>query len=129
MHTRLQRLQRTGERLAGEPCLSELWKLKSQTLRVWLEVVGLPGVEPGTNGLCLPLQLSLPLSGLWSGLSLTFRFARTVSTPSLISQGLARDYHAETEASPNLSDSTKGQSELTPRQPIPSSPCPVGFRL
>lgn len=75
-----------------------------------LKMVGLPGVEPGTNGLCVPLQFSLPLSGLWSGLSLTFRLARTVSTPSLISQGLARDYHAKAEASPNLSDSTKEQS-------------------
>jgi hypothetical protein len=97
---------------------------------VWLsKMVGLPGVEPGTNGLCVPLQFSLPLSGLWSGLSLTFRLARTVSTPSLITQGLARDYHAKAEASPNLSDSTKEQSELTPRQPIPSLPCPEGFRL
>ena len=97
---------------------------------VWLsKMVGLPGVEPGTNGLCVPLQFSLPLSGLWSGLSLTFRLARTVSTPSLITQGLARDYHAKAEASPNLSDSTKEQSKLTPRQPIPSLPCPEGFRL
>lgn len=74
-------------------------------------MVGLPGVEPGTNGLCVPLQLSLPLSGSWSGLSLAFT-ARPYSLYTFleVSQGLARDYHAYAEASPNLSDSTKGQS-------------------
>ena len=81
-------------------------------LTVWLlDLVGLPGVEPGTNGLCVPLQLSLPLSGSWSGLSLAFT-ARPYSLYTVleVSQGLARDYHAHAEASPNLSDSTKGQS-------------------
>lgn len=33
-------------------------------------VVGMAGFEPATNRLCTPLQLSLPLSSLWSGLSL-----------------------------------------------------------
>lgn len=55
------------------------------------------------------LQFSLPLSGLWSGLSLAFT-ARPYSLYTFLLRGLARDYHAETEASPNLSDSTKEQS-------------------
>ena len=58
--------------------------------------MGPPGFEPGTDRLCIPLQLSLPLSGLWAGLSLRPRpkrwgACRLVSTPSLM--GLARDYH------------------------------------
>lgn len=36
------------------------------------KMVGPLGVEPSTNGLCVPLRLSPPLSGLWSGLSLVF---------------------------------------------------------
>ncbi len=32
--------------------------------------VGPEGIEPSTKRLCIPLQLSLPLSGLWAGLSL-----------------------------------------------------------
>ncbi len=32
--------------------------------------MGPAGFEPATNRLCIPLQLSPPLSGLWSGLSL-----------------------------------------------------------
>jgi len=32
--------------------------------------VGPPGFEPRTNRLCIPLQLSLPLSGSWAGPSL-----------------------------------------------------------
>jgi predicted nucleic acid-binding Zn ribbon protein len=32
--------------------------------------MGPAGFEPATNRLCIPLQLSLPLSGLWAGLSL-----------------------------------------------------------
>ena len=43
-----------------------------QSLAVHLKLVGPPGLEPGTKGLCLPLQLSLPVSSLWSGLSLVF---------------------------------------------------------
>ena len=30
----------------------------------WLKLVGPPGLEPGTKGLCLLLQLSLPVSSL-----------------------------------------------------------------
>jgi len=33
-------------------------------------LVGPHGLEPWTKGLCLPLRLSPPLSGLWSGLYL-----------------------------------------------------------
>src|SRR2546421_2234032 len=32
-------------------------------------MMGPGGFEPPTNQLCVPLQLSLPLSSLWSGLS------------------------------------------------------------
>ena len=60
----------------------------------------------------VPLQFSLPLSGLWSGLSLTFRLARTVSTPSLITQGLARDYHALSRGFPEFERFYQG-TELT----------------
>lgn len=50
---------------------------------------------------------------------LSLRPARTVSTRSL-GESFARDCHAAraAEVSPNLSSSTKGQSQLTPRQPI-----------
>ena len=59
--------------------------------------VGPVGIEPTTKRLCIPLQFSLPLSGLWAGLSLhlaarhfggpSFRrnaegACRPVSTPS-----------------------------------------------
>lgn len=48
-------------------------------------MVGRAGFEPAANRLCLPLQLSLPFSSLWSGLSLhppVSGACRTVSTPS-----------------------------------------------
>jgi len=61
---------------------AKLGNEKARPAGLALKLVGLPGVEPGTNGLCVPLQFSLPLSSSWSGLSLTFRLARTVSTPS-----------------------------------------------
>jgi hypothetical protein len=32
--------------------------------------MGPAGFEPATKRLCIPLQLSLPLVGLWAGLSL-----------------------------------------------------------
>jgi len=34
------------------------------------EKMGPRGFEPRTDRLCIPLQLSLPLSSLWAGLSL-----------------------------------------------------------
>ena len=80
---------------------------------------------PTGLGTAYQLQLSLPLSGLWSGLSLAFT-ARPYSLYTFLLRGLARDHHAYAEASPNLSDSTKGQSQLTPRQPICSVPCQQG---
>ncbi len=51
-------------------------------------LVGLVGFEPTANRLCIPLQLLLPLSSLWAGLSLHPRPKRwgachLVSTPSL----------------------------------------------
>jgi hypothetical protein len=52
-----------------------------------LKKVGPAGFEPATKRLCIPPQLSLPLSGLWAGLSLHPGDAlpgacRPVSTPS-----------------------------------------------
>jgi hypothetical protein len=58
-------------------------------------LVGPPRVELGTNGLCVPLQFSLPVSGLWSGLSLvftTYPYSPYTFQTSLF--GLARDRHA-----------------------------------
>ncbi len=78
------------------------------------------------------LQLSLPLSGLWSGLSLVFTTCPySLYTFSRFPESFARDCHGlyrlhllyKPEVSPNLSNSTKGQSELTPRQPIWCFPC------
>jgi hypothetical protein len=45
-------------------------------------VVGRAGLEPATKGLCVPLRLSPPVSGSWSGLCLAFRPSRRVSTRS-----------------------------------------------
>ncbi|SRR5581483_4117013 len=42
----------------------------SRLVRFTFNWVGLAGFEPATRRLCFPPQLSLPLSGLWSGLSL-----------------------------------------------------------
>ncbi len=57
------------------------------------EVVGPLGVEPSTNGLCVPLRFSPPLSGLWSGLSLVFT-TRPYSLYTFPDDlDLARDYH------------------------------------
>ena len=42
----------------------------TQAARMSQFVVGPVGLEPTTKGLCLPLRLSPPLSGLWSGLYL-----------------------------------------------------------
>jgi hypothetical protein len=65
-------------------------------------LVGPPGVEPGTNGLCVPLWLSPPLSGLWSGLSLVFTTCPySLYTFSRIKNGsFARDRHAAASINP-----------------------------
>jgi hypothetical protein len=42
----------------------------SRLVRFSFSLVGLAGFEPATRRLCFPPQLSLPLSGSWSGLSL-----------------------------------------------------------
>lgn len=72
---------------------------------------GPPRSRTGHQRIMRTTSLSPPLSGSWSGLSLAFT-ARPYSLYTLleVSQGLARDYHADAEASPNLSDSTKGRS-------------------
>lgn len=57
--------------------------------RTGLCVVGRVGLEPTTKGLCLPLRLSPPVSGSWSGLCLAFRPSRRVSTRSPLTQALA----------------------------------------
>ena len=72
------------------------------------------GFEPRTNGLCLPLRLSLRSDrrssrSLWPGLSLRFkRLPSSLYTFPAERRGLARDYHIAfaTQASPNLADST-----------------------
>jgi len=60
-------------------------------------MVGVEGIEPSTKRLCVPLQLSLHLSVLWSGLSLHRTIivgaCHTVSTPFPFAWDLARDYH------------------------------------
>ncbi len=64
-------------------------------LAVHCDLVGPPRVELGTNGLCVPRQLSLPVSGLWSGLSLVFTtYPYSLYTFQTSLPGLARDYHA-----------------------------------
>ncbi len=55
------------------------------------------GFEPTTNGLCLPLRLSTPLSGLWSGLSLLFTSLLSSLYTFRLLTGLARDYHASND--------------------------------
>ena len=66
-------------------------------------VVGPRGVEPRTNGLCLPLQLSLPVSGLWSGLSLVITtYPYSLYTFQMQAFGLARDYHALPQRLPRI---------------------------
>ena len=63
--------------------------------------------------------LSPPFSGLWSGLSLVFTTCPYSLYTSSQYESFARDRHATkvAEVSPNLSSSTKEQSQLTPRQP------------
>jgi|GEM_PF-4869137 len=75
-------------------------------------VVGPLGVEPSTNGLCLPLQFSLPVSGSWSGLSLvitTYPYSLYTFVNQQVNAWLGITTHYA-EASPNLSSSTSGQS-------------------
>jgi len=62
--------------------------------------MGPVGFEPTTNQLCTPPQLSLPLSGLWAGLSLhplAGCLPSSLYTFTAIRRRLARDYrfHAE----------------------------------
>ncbi len=64
-------------------------------MAVHSDLVGPPRVELGTNGLCVPLQLSLPVSSLWSGLSLVFTtYPYSLYTFQALLLDLARDYHA-----------------------------------
>jgi hypothetical protein len=59
--------------------------------------MGPVGFEPTTKRLCIPPQLSLPLSGLWAGLSLHPGVLLPRGLPSSLYTfpvlGLARDYH------------------------------------
>ena len=81
-------------------------------------MVGRAGFEPATNRLCAPLQLSLPLSSLWSGLSLHPPRMPAVQSlhlsPDMTSGDLARDYHVY-QASPNLTGYTY---RLPDKQPL-----------
>ena len=66
---------------------------KKKAIARWLSnLVGRVGLEPTTKGLCLPLRLSPPVSGLWSGLYLAFRPSRRVSTRSPF-RSFARYWH------------------------------------
>ena len=56
-------------------------------------LVGRVGLEPTTKGLCVPLRLSPPVSGLRSGLYLAFTaFPSSLYTFPL--QGFARYWHS-----------------------------------
>ena len=57
------------------------------------EKMGRDGFEPSTYRLCLPLQFSLPLSGLWSGLYLHPFGCSPSSLYTFILRCLARYYH------------------------------------
>ena len=61
-------------------------------------MVGMVGFEPTTNQLCAPLQLSLLLSNLWSGLSLHPSgdgcLPFSLYTFPLVKADLARDCHS-----------------------------------
>ena len=85
--------------------------------------MGPVGFEPTTNRLCVPLQLSLPLSGLWSGLSLhpsEEGACRLVSTPSSgTAGGLARDYHCHIYVASGFPEFDR----LSPGDYSPGSPC------
>ena len=67
-------------------------KKKPQLITVGASVfVGPEGLEPSTKGLCLPLRLSPPLSGLWSGLCLPVTgWPSSLYTFSPCSESLAR---------------------------------------
>src|SRR5690606_32069208 len=55
---------------ASRPGSGRAPALSIQLRSVW--VVGCVGLEPTTKGLCVPLRLSPPVSGSWSGLCLAF---------------------------------------------------------
>ena len=69
------------------------------------------------------LRFSPPLSGLWSGLSLVFTTCPySLYTFSLLRASLGIAMIFTPKVSPNLSNSTEGQSELTLKQPISRPP-------
>ena len=77
-------------------------KMDCDQQSIW-ELVGPPRVELGTNGLCVPLQFSLPVSGLWSGLSLVFTtYPYSLYTFQTLLFGLARDCHARSRGFPEF---------------------------
>ena len=75
------------------------------------------------------LRFSPPLSGLWSGLSLVFTTCPySLYTFSLLRASLGIATVFTPEVSPNLSNSTEEQSELTPKQPISRPPYSMSRR-
>ena len=117
--TRPNRCRRLNHRDSGRSqqlsVLASLWWIGTQRLagRAWGTRRALPDwlatllqgkwahedSNLGPTGYASHLQLSLPLSGLWAGLSLhpTYRLRRAgacrlVSTPSPVRRSLARDY-------------------------------------
>jgi hypothetical protein len=106
-----------------------LHRKKKATLRWLFNLVGREGLEPPTKGLCLPLRLSPPVSGLWSGLYLAFRPSRRVSTRSPL-RSFARYWHGITAAAFTDVEKFYSRAELTyPVQPILKSPCTNPFRI
>ena len=90
-------------------------------------MVGPPGLEPGTKGLCFPLRLSPPLSGLWSGLYLPITGwpSSLYTFPLNCKAGLGSVLAClATQPSPTLTSSTLRQSKLSERQPNAPSHAP-----
>ena len=91
-----------------------------------LKMVGPPGVEPGTNGLCLPaMAFATPFGFVVWTVSCLYDLP-VQSLHVLSCESFARDCHAAraAEVSPNLSSSTRKQSQLASGQPVfaPSVP-------
>lgn len=111
------------------------------------KVVGRVGLEPTTKGLCVPLRLSPPVSGSWSGLCLAFRPSRRVSTRSCHRPGAVittpvwqtslgigteagrSDRHHRRSATPTRAFTEfekfySGAEQTYPVQPVWGLPCP-----
>ena len=86
-------------------------------------VVGRVGLEPTTKGLCVPLRLSPPVSGSWSGLCLAFRPSRRVSTRSPAIRSFARHWHGTEDGTRAFTEFEKFY--LAAACTTPGNPCGV----